>query len=107
MSYDTESFLDNYNIWNEKEGYKLQKHIRISLKKENGKAIIEVSDNGKGMDTKDVEKIFNAFYSTKNNPGRIGLGLYIVKDLILKMGFNIRVNSAKGKGTVFTIFAEE
>ena len=71
--------------------------------------IIEVEDNGIGIDAKDIENIWLRFYkadlSRKTNPfGEFGLGLSIVKQLVLMHQGKIEVESEKGVGTKFIIF---
>ena len=68
------------------------------------RSYISVSDNGKGIDKDDLELIFNAFFTTKDVGKGTGLGLYLVKDLANKMGWQIDVSSEIGKGTEFKIF---
>ena len=70
----------------------------------NRRSYISVSDNGKGIDKEDLELIFNAFFTTKDVGKGTGLGLYLVKDLANKMGWQIDVCSEIGKGTEFKIF---
>ena len=71
--------------------------------------VIEIEDTGIGIDPKDVENIWHRFYkadiSRKSNPfGEFGLGLSIVKQLVLLHDGKIDVKSEKGKGTKFTIW---
>ena len=79
--------------------------LRI-YKTENNYVAVSVQDYGIGIDKKDHEKIFERFYraggkSEETYPG-FGIGLFIVKEiLLLHRGF-ITVESEKGKGTVFT-----
>ena len=65
--------------------------------------IISVKDSGSGISEENLPYIFNAFFSTKEIGKGMGLGLYIVKDLIIKMGWSVDVASAVGVGTTFTI----
>ncbi len=62
-----------------------------------------VSDNGSGIPPEKVETIFNAFYSSKESGKGMGLGLYIVKNLVMKLNFDIKVESEIGKGTTFRV----
>jgi signal transduction histidine kinase len=62
---------------------------------------ITISDTGKGMDREQMENIFQPFFTTK--PKGTGLGLPITKRLIEQHGGSLRVESAVGKGTTFTI----
>ncbi len=67
---------------------------------------IEVSDNGRGMDEKTLEKIFIPFFTTKSSEDGIGLGLYIVQNLIEKIGGHIEVESKLGRGSNFRIILD-
>jgi signal transduction histidine kinase len=68
---------------------------------------ITVSDNGFGIEEKDLEKIFDRFYRIKDDNTRFingtGLGLPIVKGLLDSLGGFIEVDSVPGKGSTFTI----
>jgi CheY-like chemotaxis protein len=66
-------------------------------------AVISVSDTGKGID-KDLEKIFEPFYSTKKVGEGTGLGLSIAYGIIKQHSGSIMVSSEPGKGTTFTIY---
>lgn len=68
-----------------------------------GKAVLEISDTGKGMDGITINKIFNPYFSTKGSRGT-GLGLSIAKKVFENHEAEIRVESKIGKGTKFTIY---
>ena len=65
------------------------------------RACIHVTDTGKGIAPKDVEKIFHAYYSTKK--GGTGLGLAMAHRIVQEHGGEIIVKSDLGKGTDFTL----
>lgn len=70
--------------------------------------IIEVEDTGIGIDPSDIENIWRRFYKadisrTSNPYGEFGLGLSIVKQLVLMHNGEINVFSKAGKGTKFVI----
>ncbi|MFE8700157.1 sensor histidine kinase [Cytobacillus sp. FJAT-54145] len=74
----------------------------------NGETVIEIEDNGIGIDQAEIEKIWHRFYkadlSRTSNPfGEFGLGLSIVKQLVQLHKGSIEVSSEKNKGTKFTI----
>ncbi len=77
-------------------------HIRISWGKGDRGFYIIVEDTGRGMDEKELSKIFNRFYRGKESPGR-GIGLSIVRELVDILNGKIDVRSSPGKGTVFTV----
>lgn len=82
--------------------------LGISAYSNNNSAIIEISDNGCGIDAMDMEKIFDAFYSTKSEnqqPGEsgTGLGLAFCKKVIDDHNGNINVTSNSSTGTTFKI----
>ena len=77
--------------------------IIIEIKNDSGKSIIKISDTGCGIKKENINKIYNPYYTEKDIGKGCGLGLYIVKDLILKMGWDIDVKSIEGKGSEFII----
>jgi signal transduction histidine kinase len=76
-------------------------HIRASEAEE--EPVIEVSDNGCGIPSSMIETVFQPFVTSKVNSGGIGLGLYIVKEIIEAHKGTILVESAEGRGTCFRI----
>jgi signal transduction histidine kinase len=64
-------------------------------------AIIQISDTGSGIEPERLNKIFEAYYSTK--PGGRGLGLPIAKKIIQAHNGAINIESESGKGTLVTI----
>jgi signal transduction histidine kinase len=77
--------------------------IVIRARQEGTIAKIEVEDNGLGIEEKSVGRIFDMFVRVSDQSHGSGLGLYIVKDMMKKMGGNIMVDSEYGKGTTFTL----
>jgi signal transduction histidine kinase len=65
--------------------------------------IVEISDNGTGMDEKTLEKIFDPFFTTKSLAKGMGLGLYVCHQLVLSLGGRIEVDSEPGKGSTFRV----
>ena len=64
-------------------------------------AVIEVSDNGRGISEEDLTRIFNPFFTTR--PGGTGLGLPAVRRIVRAHGGRVEVRSAPGEGSTFTI----
>jgi signal transduction histidine kinase len=82
--------------------------IWLRGKLDNKETIIEIEDTGIGIDPNEVENIWRRFYKaeisrTSNPYGEFGLGLSIVKQLVLLHNGDINVYSEKGKGTKFVI----
>ena len=64
-------------------------------------AIIEVSDNGRGIREEDLARIFNPFFTTRS--GGTGLGLPAVRRIARAHGGSVDVSSVPGAGSTFTI----
>ncbi len=77
--------------------------IEVRSSMENGTVVVEIEDNGKGMDEKTQKQIFDPFFTTKRARGGTGLGLAIVYRIIEEHGGTISVKSVQGEGTKFTI----
>jgi signal transduction histidine kinase len=73
----------------------------IKTYSQNNKCIVEISDNGSGMDEEALNKLFEPYYSRKNRG--TGLGLTNTENIILSHKGSINVESSLGKGTTFTI----
>ena len=67
----------------------------------NGNVAIDIKDNGSGIAVEDLNKIFDPYFTTK--PKGTGLGLAIVHKIIEAHQGQIKVRSAIGQGTVFSI----
>lgn len=75
--------------------------IKTSLN-DKGEIIISVSDNGPGIKPKNQTTIFKPFFTTKDPEKGMGIGLFIVKEIIEDFGGNISFESSK-EGTTFLI----
>ena len=64
---------------------------------------IELSDTGSGIREEDLDKIFDAFFTTKDSVKGVGLGLSVCYGFVKDHGGNLRVLSKVGEGTTFTI----
>ena len=81
--------------------------IAVTLNKEGNLAVIEIQDNGIGIPKEAQAHIFEKFYrganAKKTETDRSGLGLYISKQIILKHGGTLEVDSEEGEGTKVVI----
>lgn len=69
-------------------------------------AVIDLSDDGIGMSADDLAQLFQPFKRMApmaENIEGTGLGLYIVKQLVERMGGSIQVHSVIGEGSRFTV----
>ena len=80
---------------------KKYKVINIYTKIEGKKIVLYVEDNGCGIDEKDMDKIYNPFYTTKANG--TGLGLFVIYQLLLENQVSISLQSYKNQGTKFLL----
>ncbi|WP_458761121.1 sensor histidine kinase [Afipia sp. TerB] len=78
--------------------------IAISGRNKLGFVIFDITDNGRGIDPKDHQRIFDLFRraGTQDKPGQ-GIGLAHVRALVRRMGGTINVSSELDKGSTFTI----
>jgi signal transduction histidine kinase len=77
--------------------------LTISAKSRDEKVELRFSDDCCGIAPENLEKIFEPFYTTKSDRGGMGLGLEIVRRILLVCGGEIHVESNVGKGTIFYV----
>ena len=77
--------------------------IKTYLLPEKNTICMEVSDSGPGIPKEIISRIFEPFYTTKQEGRGTGLGLSMAYSIVEDHGGNIRVESKEGKGTVFII----
>jgi two-component system NtrC family sensor kinase len=75
--------------------------IRTWADREN--IFVAIADTGCGIPKENLKKLFDPFFSTKEEGMGTGLGLSIVQEIVKKHQGDITVESQPGKGTVFTI----
>jgi two-component system NtrC family sensor kinase len=64
---------------------------------------IKVADNGPGIPPEVMKKIWDPFFTTKEQGKGTGLGLAISQNIIRTLGGSIEAHSKEGEGTVFTV----
>ena len=77
--------------------------LQITIVTRKNKAVMEFKDNGIGIDEKHLQKVFDMFFRATHKNEGAGLGLYIVKETVEKLGGHIHITSKIGQGTTFTI----
>jgi two-component system phosphate regulon sensor histidine kinase PhoR len=81
--------------------------VSVRVGAENGAICIDVSDQGPGIGLADQERIFEKFYRADPQlaqaPAGTGLGLYISRELVTRMGGTLRVTSDPGEGATFAV----
>jgi len=77
--------------------------VKVSTQIDEERALIQVRDNGPGISAEHQEKIFDMFFRSDNVTGGSGLGLYIVKETIERLGGSLRVASEMRHGATFII----
>ena len=78
---------------------------KVSLHREEQEAVLAVTDDGVGIDGKDLPRIWDRFYradASRGDSSHSGLGLSIVKWIAKEHGGEVAVESEKGRGSTFT-----
>ncbi len=77
--------------------------ITIRTYRSDDQVAVEISDTGAGIAAEDLERIFDAGFTTKGTKSGMGLGLRICREIIESHGGGIEVESTVGKGSTFRI----
>ncbi len=77
--------------------------IRISTATSGERVVVEVRDSGSGIAADHLSRLFEPFFTTKPVGQGTGLGLAICRDIVMKLGGTIEVESALGQGSVFRV----
>ncbi|MEW6349174.1 MAG: ATP-binding protein [Thermodesulfobacteriota bacterium] len=75
--------------------------ITVKTRREDAQAILQIQDNGVGILKKDIETMFEPFWTTKE--AHAGLGLAVNVGIVRRHAGRIMVRSKRGTGTVFTV----
>jgi two-component system phosphate regulon sensor histidine kinase PhoR len=99
------NLLDNAVKFNRPQG-----EVRVEVQSSGNSACITITDNGIGIPSEDLPRIFERFYrvdkARSREMGGTGLGLSIVKHAVEQMGGTVAVDSRLGEGTRFTVTIE-
>ena len=114
MDFEAEAVFDRK--WTEEALYNLLDNavkyspagseVLISTKLYEMWCVIAVSDRGRGISEEEIPKIFGRFYRAKEvqQEEGVGIGLYLVREILQKEGGFIKVNSEVGKGSIFLCY---
>ena len=91
---------EKQNKRNEKANKQYYLHIDVSEQEKN--FCITIKDNGSGIDKELLTRIFDPYFTTKNEG--TGLGLSNVRKILEAHGGSIEVTSERGTGTVFSLY---
>jgi signal transduction histidine kinase len=86
-----------------RDDHKTLKQIRIHVNITQANCHIEIVDNGIGIPEECLKKIFQMFFRASEKSTGTGIGLYVVNEVLSKMGGTIDVTSEPGKGSTFTL----
>lgn len=75
--------------------------IQVTIKADEERALISIEDNGIGILEQHLNNIFKMFFRSTNAVNGLGIGLYIVKEALNRLGGEISVESQYGHGTSF------
>jgi PAS domain S-box-containing protein len=76
--------------------------LKIVSELTSGSIVISITDNGKGINSEDIDKLFDPFHTAK--PGGMGLGLTSTKNILSSHSAEIEVKSKLNEGTTFLIY---
>lgn len=77
--------------------------LRVDIRSNEDHAVLRFEDNGLGIDSEHLQKVFDLFFRASVQATGSGLGLYITHNAVEKLGGKIQVDSEKGCGTTFEI----
>lgn len=82
---------------------KHKSYIRMTVRRGSEQAVIEVEDNGIGIPIDLQQRVFDMFYRATESSEGSGLGLFIVKETVERLGGSIELSSVQGSGTTFRL----
>lgn len=86
---------------------KSNRFVRVSVKTKNNIIQLAVADNGVGIRKDIMPRVFDMFYRGNQLSNGAGLGLYIVKEAVEKLGGTIHITTEEGIGTILTVMLPE
>lgn len=81
--------------------------VRVTVQRSDGEAVLSVSDQGIGIPSQDLPRLFERYFRASNVETRritgMGYGLYVVREIVERHGGTITVASMEGQGSTFTV----
>jgi len=79
--------------------------VTVSYEEDGQELTISIEDTGTGISSEDLERLFDAYFRGSNsfNIAGEGLGLFVVKENLNKIGGTVSVESKPGEGSKFSI----
>jgi signal transduction histidine kinase len=91
------------NAFKYRDQRKTPSTLDVSVVSDKQKTKMEFRDNGLGIDSELKDKVFDMFFKANEQSLGTGLGLYLVKLSVQKMGGHVYLHTTKGEGSLFTI----
>jgi len=81
--------------------------VRVELRRADDKALLTIHDQGVGIPAEAIPRLFERFYRVESSEtasvSGVGVGLYVVREIVLLHGGAVRVDSMPGQGSSFTV----
>jgi two-component system phosphate regulon sensor histidine kinase PhoR len=107
LSQAVTNLLDNALKFSGLPGQSEVPRVLVTLRSVEGRAVLEIQDNGVGIPAAEQARIFERFYRVADGPaaelGGTGLGLSIANEIVTGAGGRIQVRSQPGQGSTFSI----
>jgi PAS domain S-box-containing protein len=78
--------------------------ILVRTRRQQGEMVLEIIDNGCGINPENMQRLFDPFFTTKDVGEGTGLGLSITHNIVAAHGGHVEVDSLPGQGATFRIF---
>ncbi|TKC08127.1 HAMP domain-containing histidine kinase [Pedobacter polaris] len=91
------------NAFKYSDSKKEHRYINVKVRNYNEHVILDIEDNGIGISKEFHQKVFEMFFILDSGKRGTGLGLYIIKQSVEKLGGTIHLDSTLGEGSKFTI----
>jgi signal transduction histidine kinase len=78
--------------------------VRVRVERRAGAVVIEVSDEGQGIDDATIDQLFDAFFTTRTHG--VGMGLAVVRRIVDDHRWRIEVDGGQGRGATFRVICQ-